>query len=79
MPTISTFYGIIIYFNLTRKEHCPPHLHAKYGEFEATFTLKDGNLYYGELPPRARKMVKEFILKYKNELQNMWDKGYTQN
>ena len=74
MPTISTFYGIIIYLNLTRKEHLPPHIHAKYGEYEATFTLSDGNIYYGEFPSRAKKMVKEFILKYKSELKMMWEK-----
>lgn len=32
MPTISTFYGILIrmFFN----DHPPPHFHARYGEFE---------------------------------------------
>jgi hypothetical protein len=37
MPTISTFYGILIrmYFN----DHAPPHFHARYGEFEATIDL----------------------------------------
>ena len=27
----------------------------------------------GDFPPKAKAMVKEFILKYQNELQNMWD------
>ena len=37
MPTISTFYGILIrmFFN----DHPPPHFHARYGEFEATIDI----------------------------------------
>ena len=73
MPTISIFYGITIYLNLTRKEHNPPHVHAKYGDYNAKFTLSDGTIIEGEFPARAKQMVKEFITKYKKELQNMWD------
>ena len=37
MPTISTFYGILIrmFFN----DHAPPHFHARYGEFEAKINI----------------------------------------
>jgi hypothetical protein len=37
MPTICTFYGILIrmFFN----DHLPPHFHARYGEFEATVEI----------------------------------------
>ena len=37
MPTINTFYGILIrmFFN----DHSPPHFHARYGEFEATIDI----------------------------------------
>jgi hypothetical protein len=33
MPTISTFYGIII--QMFFDDHVPPHFHAKYAEFKA--------------------------------------------
>jgi hypothetical protein len=38
MPTISMFYGILIrmFFN----DHPPPNFHARYGEFEATFSIE---------------------------------------
>ena len=42
MPTICQFYGILILMHLTRKEHNPPHIHAYYGDYEATFILKMG-------------------------------------
>ena len=50
MPTISKFYGIIILMHLTQKEHNPPHIHAIYGEQEATFFIKDGEIMYGRFP-----------------------------
>jgi hypothetical protein len=37
MPTISSFYGILI--RMFFDDHAPPHFHARYGEFEATIDL----------------------------------------
>ena len=74
LPTISSFYGIFILMHLTRKKHNPPHIHAIYGDYEATFYIEDGEIYNGEFPKNGKVLVKEFILKYKNELKEMWDK-----
>jgi hypothetical protein len=38
MPTISTFYGILI--QMFWQEHAPPHFHALYAEYEALFDIK---------------------------------------
>jgi hypothetical protein len=73
MPTISKFYGIIILMHLTQKEHNPPHIHARYGDQEATFFIKDGEIMYGRFPSSGSELVKRFILKYQKELQEMWD------
>lgn len=75
MPTISVFYGIIIMMYLRDKEHNPPHIHAFYGNDAASFLISNGELYEGEFPYRAKKMVREFIKKYKNELLQMWKTG----
>ena len=47
MPTISTFYGIIItmYYN----DHMPPHFHALFGAQEALLNL-DGKIIEGKFP-----------------------------
>ena len=58
---------------LTRKEHNPPHVHAIYGEYEATFFIDNGEIYQGEFPDKGSKLVKEFVLKYQKELKEMWD------
>ena len=73
MPTISTFYGIRIVMYQTDKEHNPPHIHAIYGEHNASFLISNGELLKGTFPSRASRMVKEFILKYQNELLEMWN------
>lgn len=73
MPTISYFYGIVIVMNLRNKEHNPPHIHAVTNEFAAPFCLSTGELMEGEFPKKAKALVKEFILKYQNELLEMWE------
>ena len=61
MPTISSFYGIIILMHLTRKEHNPPHIHAVYGDFDATFYIDSGEIYEGFFPQKGKALVKEFV------------------
>ena len=59
--------------NLRNKEHNPPHIHAFYGENAATFYISNGEIYEGDFPSKAKKMVTEFILSYQKELLNMWE------
>lgn len=55
------------------KEHNPPHIHAITNDFAAPFLISNGEIMEGDFPPKATVMVKEFILKYQNELQSMWE------
>lgn len=74
MPTISSFYGVIILMYPKGKEHNPPHIHAITAEFSAPFLIKTGEMMGdGDFPKRARAMVKEFILIYQKELLEMWE------
>ena len=43
MPTISMFYGILIlmYF-YDNKKHNISHIHAEYGDYQATIAIEDG-------------------------------------
>ena len=50
-----------------------PIISVFYGKEGASFYISDGELYEGSLPIRAKKMVKEFILKYQKELMEMWE------
>lgn len=58
MPTISMFYGIIIYLYFFDDErHKLPHIHARYQGNEASFSIVDGELLAGELPKAKTKLV----------------------
>jgi hypothetical protein len=70
MPTICSFYGILIrmFFN----DHAPPHFHARYGEFEATIDINTLSVMEGELPRRALALVEEWGMIHKEELFENW-------
>jgi hypothetical protein len=73
MPTIAFFYGITIqmYYN----DHNPPHFHARYGKAKALFRISDAVLVSGELPPTAVRLVREWALAKREELELNWQRG----
>ncbi len=75
MPTISYFYGIIIVTYLKDKEHNPPHIHAITQDFDAPFLIENGEIMEGFFPVKAKAIVKEFVMKYRDELMDMWETG----
>jgi Domain of unknown function (DUF4160) len=70
MPTISVFYGIAIRMFLA--DHSPPHFHAVYGEFEATFLIETGKLLKGKFPKNATKLVQEWVEINRDALNEDW-------
>ena len=55
MPTISTFFGIVI--QMFWNEHAPPHFHANYGEHEALIDIQKLEVMRGKLPRRATSLI----------------------
>ncbi len=73
MPTISMFYGIIIYmYYFDNKEHNAPHIHTNYGEFDAIISIPEGKILKGKLPPRKMKLVQAWIEIHKEDLMADW-------
>ncbi|MDH3606366.1 MAG: DUF4160 domain-containing protein [Acidimicrobiia bacterium] len=72
MPRIASFYGITItmYFG----DHNPPHFHALYAGQRARFTL-DGQLLSGDLPRRARRLVRTWAQLHPDELAGCWERA----
>ena len=58
-------------------DHVPPHFHVRYNEYEAQVDISDGELSAGELPNRARKLVKEWWGLHRNELEEAWELAST--
>lgn len=73
MPTICHFYGIIIVMYLRNKEHNPPHIHAITQEYDAPFLIETGEIIDGYFPEKGQALVKEFVLRYQKELEEMWE------
>ena len=73
MPTIALFYGIIIQMHFLDSEHNPPHIHAIYNDYRATYSLIDMSKLKGNLPSNAEKLVLEWMKIHIDELREMWD------
>jgi len=70
MPTISSFYGILI--RMFFYDHGPPHFHARYGEFEATIDLGTLEVIKDQLPRRGLSLIQEWAMMHREELLEDW-------
>ena len=53
MPTVSRFYGIVIFMNYN--DHLPPHFHARYQDQEVIVEIEAG-IVTGKMSKRALRM-----------------------
>ncbi len=68
------FYGIIIslyYFD--NKQHKLPHIHARFGETEAVFSIISGEMIEGNMPSKKRKLVDAWIEIHQESLMADWE------
>jgi len=52
-------------------DHPPPHFHAEYGGQKAVFDMQ-GAITQGSFPPRAEKLVREWVQDHQAELMDAW-------
>lgn len=68
------FYGIIIrMYLIDNRHHNTPHIHARYGEYEAAIAIGDGELLAGELPRKQLRLVQAWIELRRDELMADWE------
>lgn len=74
MPTISMFYGILIrmFFRDVEKHHTP-HIHADYQGQVAVYSILDGSVLSGSLPPKKHKLVVAWIEIHLEDLIANWE------
>lgn len=70
MGEISRFFKIII--RMFINEHNPPHFHAYYGDYKATFSIKTGQMIEGRLPPKKAALVTAWAIIHEKELLANW-------
>jgi hypothetical protein len=73
MPTISTFYGVIVslYFMDNRRHH-RPHIHVRYQDDEAVVAIDDSEVLEGGLPPGKMRLVLAWVEIHRDELIADW-------
>jgi hypothetical protein len=71
MPVIARFYGILI--KMFFREHGIAHFHAVYGEYNGVFDLATLEMFEGDLPVRAQRLVREWAEQYREEMQRIWE------
>jgi hypothetical protein len=71
MPTIATFYGILI--QMFFQDHAPPHFHALYAEHEALIDIRTLEILEGAMPRRALALVLEWAQEHRAELMEDWE------
>jgi hypothetical protein len=70
MPTIAYFYGIAIRMYFI--DHPPPHFFATYSGHEANVSIETGEVIEGQLPVNAARLVKQWALAHRGELEDNW-------
>ena len=73
MAIISMFYGLIVsMYYLDNRRHHLPHIHVKYLEKEAVFSIETGEILEGDLHVNKRKLVEAWIEIHKEDLMADW-------
>ncbi|MBP6460346.1 MAG: DUF4160 domain-containing protein [Crocinitomicaceae bacterium] len=58
-PIIELIEGIkIVVFS---REHLPPHIHAKFGEYEVLINIQNGVIEEGKFPKNKLNIVKKWL------------------
>jgi shikimate kinase len=74
MPSISMFYGIIIYMYFKdNRQHKVPHIHVKYQEHEVVVSIPEGEVMGGSIPNSKMKLLQAWIELHKDELVADWE------
>jgi hypothetical protein len=70
MPTLSKFYGIVVFMNYN--DHNPPRFYARYQDQEIIVEIETG-LVEGRMSKRALRMVFEWLDLHQAELLDNWE------
>ncbi len=74
MPSISAFYGIIIYmYFMDNRQHKAPHIHVKYQGQEVVVSIPNGDVLEGKIPSSKMKLLQAWIEIHKDELMADWE------
>ena len=74
MAILSMFYGLVIsMFYGDNRQHKLPHIHVRYQDMKAVFSIPDGEILSGALPVKKTQLVKAWIILHEEDLMANWD------
>ena len=75
MPELSRFMGIVIKMLFKDiSQHNKPHVHAQYGDYEASIGI-DGELLAGSMPVKQLRMIQGWLALHEEEAYTAWNKA----
>ncbi|MEA3522516.1 MAG: DUF4160 domain-containing protein [Campylobacterota bacterium] len=73
MPSLSMFYGIIIYmYYKDNNQHHKPHIHAIYQDDEVIIEIPNGEILEGKIPKSKMKLLTAWVELHQDELMADW-------
>jgi hypothetical protein len=73
MPSLSSFYGIIVWmYAESGGQHNKPHIHAKYSGEEIVVAF-DGETLSGSIPKAKMKLLLAWMEIHREELEANWE------
>ena len=72
MPTMSRFFGIVVFMNYN--DHDPPHFHARHQFQEVLVDIHTGAVT-GEMSRRALLMLSDWAEQHHEELLENWNRA----
>jgi len=74
MAILSMFFGLVIsMFYGDNKQHKLPHIHVRYQDMKAVFSIPDGEMISGDLPQKKIKLVQAWIIMHEEDLMANWE------
>ncbi len=74
MAVISMFYGIVIsMFFMDNRQYKLPHIHVKYQDKTAIFSIPEGEIIEGNVPSTKKKLVQAWIEIHQEDLIANWE------
>ena len=74
MPTISMFYGILVFLYFGDDDHHhTPHLHARYQNDKVSIDIVSGKVLAGQFPEAKLRMLRVWMDIHREELLADWE------
>lgn len=64
--------GISFIVHSNERNHCIPHVHARYGEYEVSIDIITGNVLIGNIPKKNQKIAVDWVKKNRDKLLSDW-------